>query len=93
MVQMFPPLALEAIVVGGAGVDTNVDYVGQAGGYASRLFAQLGKRTGYIGPVGDDHNGRLVRDSSVLRVMACLGPRSSISTMRVAPRPHRGSAA
>lgn len=73
---------LDAIVVGGAGVDTNVylhgddvdwsvesnftrnlDYVGQTGGYASRLFAQLGKRTGYIGPVGDDHNGQLVRDT------------------------------
>lgn len=73
---------LDAVVVGGAGVDTNVylygdeidwsvesnfsrnvDYVGQAGGYASRLFAQLGKRTGYIGPIGDDHNGRLVRDT------------------------------
>ncbi|HEX3759886.1 MAG TPA: carbohydrate kinase family protein [Kofleriaceae bacterium] len=73
---------LDAVVVGGAGVDTNVylagedvdwsvetnftrnvDCVGQAGGYASRLFARLGKRTAYIGPVGDDHNGRLVRDT------------------------------
>lgn len=73
---------LDAVVVGGAGVDTNVylagedvdwsvesnftsniDCVGQAGGYASRLFARLGKRTAYIGPVGDDHHGRLVRDT------------------------------
>lgn len=73
---------LEAVVIGGAGVDTNVylhgddidwsvesnftrniDCVGQAGGYASRLFARLGKRTGYLGPVGDDHSGRLVRDT------------------------------
>lgn len=73
---------LDAVVVGGAGVDTNVylagedvdwsvesnftrnvDCVGQAGGYASRLFARLGKRTAYIGPVGDDHSGRLVRDT------------------------------
>ena len=73
---------LDAVVVGGAGVDTNVylvgddidwsvetnftrnvDCVGQAGGYSSRLFARLGKRTGYIGPVGDDHSGRLVRDT------------------------------
>ena len=73
---------LDAVVVGGAGVDTNVylygddidwsvesnftrnvDCVGQAGGYASRLFAQLGKRTAYLGPVGDDHNGRFVRDT------------------------------
>ena len=73
---------LDAVVVGGAGVDTNVylagddidwavetnftrnvDCVGQAGGYSSRLFARLGKRTGYIGPVGDDQGGRLVRDT------------------------------
>jgi sugar/nucleoside kinase (ribokinase family) len=73
---------LDAVVVGGAGVDTNVylagddidwsvesnftrnvDCVGQAGGYASRLFARLGKRTGYLGAVGDDHSGRLVRDA------------------------------
>lgn len=72
---------LDAVVVGAAGVDTNVylygdidwsvegnfsrnrDYVGQAGGYSSRLFAQLGKRTAYIGPIGDDHNGQLVRDT------------------------------
>jgi sugar/nucleoside kinase (ribokinase family) len=74
--------ALDVIVVGGAGVDTNVylggddidwnvesnftrnvDSAGQAGGYASRLFAQLGKRTGYIGPVGDDALGRLLCDA------------------------------
>ncbi len=73
---------LDVVVVGAAGVDTNVylygddvdwsvesnfsrnlDYVGQAGGYSSRLFAQLGKRTAYLGPVGDDHNGQLVRDT------------------------------
>jgi acarbose 7IV-phosphotransferase len=67
---------LDVVVVGGAGVDSNVylqgedidwsvesnftrnvDCVGQAGGYASRLFARLGVRTGYLGPVGDDHNG------------------------------------
>jgi acarbose 7IV-phosphotransferase len=73
---------LDAVVVGGAGVDTNVylagddidwsvesnftrniDSVGQAGGYSSRLFARLGKRTGYLGPVGDDPAGQLVRDT------------------------------
>ena len=41
----------------------NIDYVGQAGGYASRGFAQLGKRTAFIGYVGDDHNGKFVLDS------------------------------
>jgi sugar/nucleoside kinase (ribokinase family) len=40
----------------------NIDYVGQAGGYTSRGYAQLGKRTAFIGYVGDDHNGRFIRD-------------------------------
>jgi sugar/nucleoside kinase (ribokinase family) len=40
----------------------NLDYVGQAGGYASRSFAQLGKRTAFIGYVGDDYSGRFVRE-------------------------------
>ena len=39
----------------------NLDYVGQAGGYSARGFAQLGKRTAFIGYVGDDHNGRFIR--------------------------------
>ncbi len=40
----------------------NIDYVGQAGGYASRGFAQLKKRTAFIGYVGDDHNGQFIRE-------------------------------
>jgi sugar/nucleoside kinase (ribokinase family) len=40
----------------------NIDYVGQAGGYASRGYAQLCKRAAFIGHVGDDHCGRFVRD-------------------------------
>ena len=40
----------------------NVDYVGQAGGYASRGYAQLGKKTAFIGYVGDDYNGRFIRE-------------------------------
>ncbi|MBN1220629.1 MAG: carbohydrate kinase family protein [Anaerolineae bacterium] len=39
----------------------NLDYVGQAGGYASRGYAQLGKKTAFIGYVGDDFNGRFIR--------------------------------
>ncbi len=39
----------------------NLDCVGQAGGYAARGFAQLGKKTAFIGYAGDDHNGRFVR--------------------------------
>lgn len=72
----------EVIVVGNAGVDTNVylgsdgidnsvesnfteniDCIGQAGGYSSRGFAQLGKKTAFIGCVGDDHSGRFVRET------------------------------
>jgi sugar/nucleoside kinase (ribokinase family) len=40
----------------------NVDCVGQAGGYAARGYAQLGKKTAFIGYVGDDHNGRYIRE-------------------------------
>jgi sugar/nucleoside kinase (ribokinase family) len=39
----------------------NLDYVGQAGGYASRGYAQLGRRTAFIGHVGDDYQGRFIR--------------------------------
>lgn len=39
----------------------NLDYVGQAGGFASRGYAQLDKRTAFIGYVGDDANGRFIR--------------------------------
>jgi sugar/nucleoside kinase (ribokinase family) len=41
----------------------NLDYVGQAGGYASRGYAQLGKRTAFIGHIGDDFGGRLIRET------------------------------
>jgi sugar/nucleoside kinase (ribokinase family) len=40
----------------------NLDYVGQAGGYASRGYAQLGKKTAFIGYVGDDYQGRFTRE-------------------------------
>jgi sugar/nucleoside kinase (ribokinase family) len=40
----------------------NVDYVGQAGGYASRGFAQLGYKTAFVGYVGDDYHGYFIRD-------------------------------
>jgi acarbose 7IV-phosphotransferase len=44
-----------------ANFSTNIDYVGQAGGYTSRGFAQLGWRTAFIGALGDDHNGYFTR--------------------------------
>jgi len=40
----------------------NIDYVGQAGGYAARGFAQLGYRTAFIGYIGDDHLGRFIQE-------------------------------
>jgi len=40
----------------------NLDCVGQAGGYASRGYAQLEKRTAFIGYVGDDFSGRFIRE-------------------------------
>jgi sugar/nucleoside kinase (ribokinase family) len=39
----------------------NLDYVGQAGGYASRGFAQLGHITAFIGHVGNDYHGHFIR--------------------------------
>lgn len=39
----------------------NLDYVGQAGGYTSRGYAQLGKRAAFIGYVGQDASGGFVR--------------------------------
>lgn len=38
-----------------------MDVVGQAGGYASRGFARLGRSTRCCGPLGEDPAGRMVR--------------------------------
>lgn len=40
----------------------NIDCIGQAGGYASRGFARLGKRTAFVGYIGDDFSGRFIKD-------------------------------
>lgn len=40
----------------------DLDYVGQAGGYTSRGYAQLGLATAFIGCVGDDFSGRFVAE-------------------------------
>jgi sugar/nucleoside kinase (ribokinase family) len=74
----------DVLVVGNAGVDTNVylpggdidfgveanfteniTYVGNAGGYAARGYAQLGKRTAFIGYLGEDQHGRFIQDEFV----------------------------
>lgn len=55
----------------GQGFDLNIetsftdnrDYIGQAGGFTSRGFAQLKKSTGFIGTVGDDPSGAWIRDT------------------------------
>ena len=71
----------DVVVIGNAGVDTNVyvpgadvdlkvesnfteniDCVGQAGGFSSRGYAQLGKRTAFIGYLGQDATGGLIRE-------------------------------
>ena len=38
----------------------NLDYVGQAGGYSARGFAQLGYKTAFIGYIGDDFGGKYI---------------------------------
>jgi sugar/nucleoside kinase (ribokinase family) len=40
----------------------NLDCVGQAGGYASRGWARLGRRTAFLGYVGEDFCGHFVRE-------------------------------
>ena len=41
---------------------STLDGVGQAGGYASLVYASLGLSTAYLGALGDDAAGRQVRD-------------------------------
>ncbi len=43
----------------------NIDYVGHAGGYAARGFAQLREKTAFIGYVGDDHSGRFINEEFI----------------------------
>ncbi len=44
-----------------ANFSQNLDYIGQAGGYASRGYAALGNRTAFIGHVGQDFQGDFIR--------------------------------
>jgi len=46
-----------------ANFSDNRDVVGQAGSYSARGYAALGRATAFIGHVGDDHNGRRVRET------------------------------
>ncbi len=45
-----------------ANFSQNLDYVGGAGGYGCRGFAQLGYQTGFIGAIGGDHNGAFIAE-------------------------------
>lgn len=73
---------IDVLVVGNAGVDTNVyldvdelelgveghftrnvDYAGQAGAFAARGYARLGYRTAFLGALGEDAAGAMVRDA------------------------------
>ncbi len=38
----------------------NIDSIGQAGGYASRLYAALGYPTAFVGYLGDDFDTSLL---------------------------------
>jgi sugar/nucleoside kinase (ribokinase family) len=44
-----------------ANFTTNVDMIGQAGGYASRGYARLGMQTAFIGYIGADYSGDHIR--------------------------------
>jgi sugar/nucleoside kinase (ribokinase family) len=74
-------MASQVIVIGAAGIDTNIylhgrdvdfavesnfseniDYVGQAGGYSARGYAQLGYAAAFIGYIGNDANGTFIQD-------------------------------
>ncbi len=44
-----------------ANFTTNIDIIGQAGGYASRGYAALGYKTAFIGYIGADYSGEFIR--------------------------------
>lgn len=41
----------------------NIDYIGNPGGYCSRGFNKLGKKTIFLGYIGKDYLGQYIRDS------------------------------
>lgn len=60
-VFLSPGIALADAVAAEGNFATDLDYVGQAGGFTSRGFARLGVPTSFIGHVGDDPMGAWVR--------------------------------
>lgn len=61
-VYLAPGAVLAQVVQAEGQFATDLDYVGQAGGFTSRGFARLGRRTAFIGHVGADPLGHWVRD-------------------------------
>jgi sugar/nucleoside kinase (ribokinase family) len=60
-VYLAPGAGLAEVVLEEGHFATDLDCVGQAGGFTSRGFARLGRRTAFIGHVGDDPLGHWVR--------------------------------
>ena len=48
-----------------ANFTTNIDSIGQAGGYAARGYAALGYKTAFIGYIGADYSGDFIRSTLV----------------------------
>lgn len=46
-----------------ANFTTNIDMIGQAGGYASRGYSRLGYATAFVGYIGADHSGDFIRQT------------------------------
>lgn len=46
-----------------ANFSQNHDYIGQAGGYSARLFKSIGKKTAFIGALGNDFMGDFIRST------------------------------
>ncbi len=46
-----------------ANFSQNIDHLGQAGGYASRGYRRQGQSTAFIGHVGEDYQGRFIRET------------------------------
>ena len=48
-----------------ANFTTNIDSIGQAGGYAARGYAALGYKTAFIGYIGADYSGDFIRTTLI----------------------------
>ncbi|MFX1454107.1 MAG: carbohydrate kinase family protein [Promethearchaeota archaeon] len=65
----------------------NIDYIGQAGGYASRGLAQLGYKVGLIDYIGEDYSGNYIKSElekdgiEMMLFIDPLGTRRSINLM------------